>query len=201
MSTVALRNHRASSAELHDIEGHIKALRRYAFALVGNAADADDLVQETLLRALTYVGRGKAIRNLRSYLLAMLHNVRIDGIRARVRAGEPVGIDGVVELPLAPSQDEHLMYLDVVEAIQNLSEEQRKVLLLVGLEGMNYQEAANVLGVPIGTVMSRLNRGRIQLRRALGYEALDREPASMTCGGARVLAELGIAHVSHLSFV
>mgnify|MGYP000050088915 CR=1 FL=1 len=150
-----------------DLEGHIKALRRYARALVSNPADADDLVQETLKRALTYLDRGKDIRNLRSYLLTMLHHARVDLAKRETRNGEHIPFDACLFLATSPMQSDRLVCNEALEAINSLAEEQRAVLLLIGFEGLSYQEVADVLEVPIGTVMSRLSRGRKHLRKLL----------------------------------
>ena len=150
-----------------DLEEHIKALRRYARALTANPADADDLVQETLRRALTYLDRGKEIHNLRSYLLTMLHHARVDLAKRENRSGEHIPFDSCLFLATSPMQFDRLICNEALEAINRLAEEQRAVLLLIGLEELSYQEVADVLGVPIGTVMSRLSRGRKHLRKFL----------------------------------
>lgn len=152
------------------LTGHIQALRRYARALVRDPADADDLVQETLKRALVYLDDGREIRNLRAYLLSMLHNVRIDALKRRRRGGETVEVSEETLPSEAASQGDRMTCQQVLAAIQTLSEEHRQVLLLVGLEGLAYRETAEVLGVPIGTVMSRLSRARAALRAVLNLE-------------------------------
>lgn len=162
-----------------ELEDHIRALRRYARVLVGTAADADDIVQETLKRALTYLHDGKEIRNLRSYLLTMLHHVRIDYAKRQGRGGEPLPLDEELLMTAPAPQPEQIACREVADAVQRLPDEQREVLLLVGLEGMTYQHAAEILGVPIGTVMSRLNRGRNAIKDRLGLaEPRPRHPAS-----------------------
>lgn len=160
-----------ASSPLRDpgtLTGHIQALRRYARALVRDASDADDLVQETLKRALVYLDDGREIRNLRAYLLSMLHNVRIDALKRRRRGGETVEVEEESLASDEASQGDRMTCQQVLAAIQTLSEEHRQVLLLVGLEGLSYRETAEVLGTPIGTVMSRLNRARAALRGVLG---------------------------------
>lgn len=146
---------------------HIQSLRRYARALVGNHADADDLVQETLKRALVYVSGKKDIENLRSYLFTILHNVRIDALKRRQREGAQVPVEDTPLISASASQSESLACQQVLDAIQRLSEEHRQVLLLVGVEGMTYRETADVLELAMGTVMSRLNRARAALRKEL----------------------------------
>lgn len=151
-----------------DLESQIKSLRRYAHVLAGNSAEADDLVQETLKRALTYINGRKKIENPRAYLMTMLHNVRADLVKQRIRSGDPIRLSNDLPLASLPNQNDRVVCSEVAKAVARLPEEQRKVLLLVALEGMTYQDAATILGVPVGTVMSRLSRSRGALRRELG---------------------------------
>ena len=146
---------------------HIQALRRYARALVGNHADAEDIVQETLKRALNYLDGSKQIDNLRAYLFTILHNVRIDALKRRRREGAQVPLEDTPIASPEASQADKLAARQALEAIQKLSEEHREVLLLVGVEEMTYRETAEILGIAIGTVMSRLNRARTALRKVL----------------------------------
>lgn len=150
-----------------ELIGHIQALRRYASALVGNHADADDLVQEALKRALVYFDGSREIENLRAYLFTILHNVRIDMLKQKMRAGAQVPVDDVPLVADGASQGDRLACRQIVEAIRHLSDEHREVLLLVGLEGMSYRETAEILGIKMGTVMSRLSRARTALREML----------------------------------
>ncbi|HUF86706.1 MAG TPA: RNA polymerase sigma factor [Thermohalobaculum sp.] len=149
---------------------HIQALRRYANVLVGNHADADDLVQEALKRALAYLDRDRQIENLRAYLFTILHNVRNDALRKRARAGTQVPVEDMPLISEQASETDRIACIQVIQAMQRLSEEHRQVLLLVGVEGMSYRETAEILNLPIGTVMSRLNRARTALRELLGLE-------------------------------
>lgn len=142
----------------------IRSLRRYATALVGSRDDADDLVQETLKRALLYFDGERQIDNLRAYLFRILHNARNDMLKQRMRAGRPVEVDESRLVSNDLAQVERFACHQVVAAMRELSEEHRQVLLLIGVEGMSYRDAADILGVPIGTVMSRLNRARLALR-------------------------------------
>jgi RNA polymerase sigma-70 factor (ECF subfamily) len=143
------------------------ALRRYATVLVGNHADADDLVQESLKRALIYLDGDREIKNLRAYLFTILHNVRNDALKKKARAGTQVPVEDVPLVSGETSQSDRLACSQVMQAIQRLSEEHRQVLLQVGVEGMSYRETAEILDLPIGTVMSRLNRARTALREVL----------------------------------
>ncbi|PIW26837.1 MAG: hypothetical protein COW30_12720 [Rhodospirillales bacterium CG15_BIG_FIL_POST_REV_8_21_14_020_66_15] len=150
------------------LHANIKSLRRYALALTRNAEDADDLVQECLKRALTYIHSNHEIRNMRSYLFTILNNVYMDELARLRRRGQPVDIEDVADsVASPPNQMPRLGCRDLSNALDRIPEEQKQVLLLIGLEGMSYRAAAHTLGVPIGTVMSRLSRGREQLRRLM----------------------------------
>jgi RNA polymerase sigma-70 factor, ECF subfamily len=145
---------------------HVAALRRYALLLVGEAADADDLVQECVLRVLSQARTWRPVRDLRAYMFAVLHNAFIDTHRRRRSRQTEVPIETVIaDLSAPASQTKWLEVRDLVAALAQLPTEQREVVLLVGLEGMSYLEAASVLDIPIGTVMSRLSRGREALRQ------------------------------------
>ena len=158
---------RKRSADLSpDIVEHIGALRRYSRALVGNRADADDLVQECLARVLAQMRAWREVRDLRAYLFTTLHNVFVDNGRRKKTAGVEVPIeDAGARLVMPATQTIRLEVRDMMTALGHLPREQREVVLLVGMEGMSYIEASQVLGVPIGTVMSRLSRGREALRQ------------------------------------
>lgn len=146
------------SNELHT---HISSLRRYAMALVGDRADADDLVQETLQKAITYMQKGREIRNLRGYLFAILHNTRVSQLRRPENGASHVPFEDVVGgLAVAANQHHRAELRALLRELMKLREEQRQVVLLVCVEGLTYREAAAVIGVPIGTVMSRLARAR-----------------------------------------
>lgn len=136
-------------------------LRRYARALTGRREDADDLVQDTLERAWSRGDRWEAVGDMRGWLFSIMHNLHVDGAR---RARLPVvELDEARDEPAAPAA-EPLVVRDLEAALAGLPVEQRETLLLVVLEEMSYADAAHALGVPIGTVMSRLARGRERLR-------------------------------------
>lgn len=140
----------------------IPRLRRYARALVGERARADDLVQDTLERAWTKLHLFRAGTDLRAWLFTVMHNVHVNQIRA---ARETVEFDeSALESVASDPQGDRLDVRDLERALQRLPVEQRQVLLLVALEDMSYDEAARALNVPIGTVMSRLSRARERLR-------------------------------------
>jgi RNA polymerase sigma-70 factor (ECF subfamily) len=178
-SIVPARQGRGGGATEEDraLVDHLGALRRYARALLGSAADADDLVQECLTRALARTSLWRPVRNMRAYLFTILHNVHADRISRRNRALDVVPLDGATATAAAthpatpPSQYGRLELRDLAAALTRLPEEQRQVVLLVGLEGMSYQEVATVLDVPVGTVMSRLSRGREALRQLMAAKS------------------------------
>jgi RNA polymerase sigma-70 factor (ECF subfamily) len=140
----------------------IPRLRRYARALVGDRATADDLVQDTLERAWAKLHLYRRGTDLRAWLFTVMHNVHVN----RVRAARPTDLleDEMPELAQRASQGDALLVRDLDRAIARLPVDQRSVLLLVTLEEMSYEEVALALGVPIGTVMSRLSRAREKLR-------------------------------------
>jgi RNA polymerase sigma-70 factor (ECF subfamily) len=151
------------------IEAEIPRLRRYARALARDVAAADDLVQDCLARALGKLHLWQDGTDLRAWLFTILHNQYVNQVRRSVREGAAVGLSETEPLlTRAPHQGKRLELRDLERAIRKLPEEQRAVILLVGLEGMRYEEVAEVLGVPVGTVRSRLSRGRDALRRLMG---------------------------------
>ncbi|HVI89635.1 MAG TPA: RNA polymerase sigma factor [Dongiaceae bacterium] len=155
-------------------------MRRYAYVLVGGSPIADDLVQETLTRAIFYLRAGREVRNLRSYLLTTLHNVRVDYIKSDRRQGDLLPLDEHPQLAVPAAQLDQLECDEVAAAIAALPDDQREVLLLIGLEGLSYQEATEILGVPLGTVMSRLNRGRNAVKAQLGRDDAARPSKPVT---------------------
>jgi RNA polymerase sigma-70 factor (ECF subfamily) len=149
---------------------YVSGLRRYALLLVGDPHDADDLVQECLVRVIAQARSWRRVKELRAYLFTTLHNLFVDGHRRRLKRRGDVPIETVIADLLAPPRQQDWVELrDLIAALQVLPKEQREVVLLVGLEGLSYLEAADVLGVPVGTVMSRLSRGREALRRLTSH--------------------------------
>ena len=148
-----------------DIVAEIPRLRRYARALTGDAARADDLVQDTLERAL---GKWALWRpgNLRAWLFSIMHNLFVNQAR-RAGAVDYPGDEALPELPMRASQADAIELRDLAGCLARLPAEQREVLLLVGLEDLSYEDTAKILGLPVGTVMSRLSRGRQRLRSLL----------------------------------
>ncbi|MGA0532674.1 sigma-70 family RNA polymerase sigma factor [Hansschlegelia sp. KR7-227] len=151
------------------VEPLIPALRRYARSLLREPAAADDLVQDCLERAITRWGQRRSDGDVRSWLFAIIHNLAINRLRQSARRGAHVAIEDAGEAAVAhaPTQEDGVRHRDVVRALEGLSEDQRAVVLLVSVEGLSYAETAKALDVPIGTVMSRLSRGRERLQRIL----------------------------------
>lgn len=154
-----------------ELEVHIASLRRYARALLRERADAEDLVQESLTRALSRADTFKAGTNLRAWLFTIMHNVHVNQIRQKVSRPVEVPVEDVEPRLVSPARQEARVELgEMGRILETLPAEQRQVLLLVALEGLKYEEVAEVLGVPIGTVMSRLSRAREAVRQKLAHE-------------------------------
>ena len=149
----------------------IPRLRRYARALTRDITAADDLVHDCLVRAVSKSHLWQEGTDLRAWLFTILHNTYINQVRRSVREGTAVALSDIepeAALTSAPNQDKRLELRDLERALAKLPEEQRSALLLVGTEGMNYDQAAAVLDVPVGTIRSRLSRGREALRQLMG---------------------------------
>jgi RNA polymerase sigma factor (sigma-70 family) len=153
------------------IEPEIPALRRYARALLRDPSAADDLVQDCLERAIARWSQRRD-GNAKSWLFAILHNLAINRLRQGTRRGAHLSLDAVAETAMTtpPAQEAGLLGRDIIAALAALPEEQRSVLLLVGVEDLSYADTARVLAIPIGTVMSRLARGRERLHQILEGE-------------------------------
>jgi len=145
---------------------YIPALRRYARVLTGDQWTADDLVQDTLERACSKWRLWLAGTDLRAWLFTVMHNIYVSQLRQHQRRPEMVDLDDVKHTILAPKASEELTK-DLQRCLLRLPIEQRTVLLLVVLEEMSYAEVAKVIGVPIGTVMSRLSRARQGMRELM----------------------------------
>ena len=147
-----------------DITSHIPRLRRYARALTGDSSAADDLVQDTLERAWRRLALWRAGSDLRAWLFTIMHNIFVNQLRSDPRKlAKATEFAGADLSPTAPQED-RLILRDLDKALARLPHEQREVVLLIGLEQLTYEETAKILGIPVGTVMSRLSRGREQLR-------------------------------------
>ncbi|HEX3991703.1 MAG TPA: sigma-70 family RNA polymerase sigma factor [Acetobacteraceae bacterium] len=148
-----------------EIEASIPALRRYAWSLLRDTDDADDLVQDCLVRALDRVAADSAIAAVRPWLFTIMHNLFVSRWRTmrKRRLTMPDDAADNVEVSVGPEQDDALARRDLLVGLDRLTEDQRQVLLLVSVEGLEYREVASILGVPVGTVMSRLSRARDNL--------------------------------------
>lgn len=148
-----------------DVIGQLGALRRYARSLTRDPADAEDLVQDALLRAYERRSTFRSGANIRAWLLSILHNAFVD--QARSRRSEARRLDQFAEIApqaIEASQDHAVRLAQIREAFMDLSEEQRAALHLVTIEGLSYQVAADTLGITLGTLMSRIGRARAALR-------------------------------------
>ncbi|UYN98589.1 MAG: sigma-70 family RNA polymerase sigma factor [Devosia sp.] len=149
-----------------DVMNELPALRRYALSLTRHPVDAEDLVHDALVRAMERSATYNPAGNLRGWLLSIVHNLHID----RLRSGKSAAArdrDFAAQSPdmLAPTQMDSVRLSQVRQAFDRLPDEQREAMHLVAIEGLSYEEAAAILGVPAGTVMSRISRGRETLRR------------------------------------
>ena len=157
------------------LEAEIPRLRRYARALTRDVVRADDLVQSCLARAVAKQHLWQAGTDLRAWLFTMLHNQHISDLRHSARERNTVSIEDTIEAwSVQPDAFDVLELRDLEVAIGKLADEQRQVILLVGLEGMRYDQAAAILSIPIGTLRSRVSRAREQLRILMGMDAKHR---------------------------
>lgn len=141
----------------------IPRLRRYARALVGDRSGADDLVQDTIERGWGRIAEWRPDGEMRAWLFGIMHNLHIDQLRAKRL--QTTTLDEETSPPTqVVNHSAGLEIRDMEAALNLLPVEQREILLLVGLEGMTYDQVAGALGLPLGTVMSRLSRGREKLR-------------------------------------
>ena len=152
------------------LEEQIPGLRRYARALTRNAPIADDLIQECLMRAVAKQHLWQPGTDLRAWLFTILHNQHVNYVRRSSKEGVPVDVEQIATvLPIEANAIPSLELRDLRAALAKLPIEQREAILLVGLEGMDYEGTAKVLNVPIGTVRSRISRGRAELRKLMGF--------------------------------
>ncbi|QRM57516.1 sigma-70 family RNA polymerase sigma factor [Sinorhizobium sp. BG8] len=152
-------------AQPFNVIGQLAALRRYALSLVRNPEDAEDLVHDSLVKAYERQSSFRTGANIRNWLLSIVHNTHVDRLRQRRavdRRHEAAA--QLAEQSLPANQDHSVRLKQVREAFFSLPEEQREALHLVAIEELSYQEAANALGIPVGTLMSRVSRARARLR-------------------------------------
>jgi RNA polymerase sigma-70 factor, ECF subfamily len=152
-----------------EITGEVAHLRRFARALTGDAALADDLVQDCIERALRKQHLFDVTRSLRTWLFTILRNLYISGLRRNAHGKADKSVDEMIsgEDAVRPEQESRLAMSDIALALDRLPSAHREVLLLIALEDMSYREVAEIIGVPVGTVMSRLSRARGNLRAML----------------------------------
>ena len=146
---------------------YIPNLRRYARALVGDRDGADDLVQDTLERAVRKFHLWRP-GDLRAWLFSVMHNVFVNQLKSR-RIAPDVELDETFAAPVPGATGADI--IDLQRALLTLAPEQREVLLLIALEDMSYADVSRALGIPMGTVMSRLSRGRERLRKAMNGDS------------------------------
>jgi RNA polymerase sigma-70 factor, ECF subfamily len=151
-----------------ELTTHLPALRAFAISLTRNVSSADDLVQETIVKAWSNLSRFEAGTNMRAWLFTILRNTHFSNGRKRRR--EVPDSDGIYarRLSVRPDHDGRLAFSEFVKAFDKLSDEHREVLVLVGASGFSYEEAAGMIGVAVGTVKSRANRARARLQDLLG---------------------------------
>ena len=168
------------------LEAQIPRLRRYARALTRDATRADDLVQSCLVRALAKRHLWQPGTDLRAWLFTILHNQHVNDTRCALREGARIAGKADLSIPaVVPNALASLQLRDLERAIAVLPEGQRQTVLLVGLEGMRYEEVAGILGVPVGTVRSRLSRGRHMLRKMMEGGSRTRRREQFTPSSAR----------------
>jgi RNA polymerase sigma-70 factor, ECF subfamily len=161
------------------VEAEIPKLRRYARALHRwDIPASDDLVQDTLARAVAKQDLWQPGTNIRAWLFTVMHNQHVNHVRRTAREGTTVNIDDVHNVVVSPSDPTvSLLLRDLNRGLAKLPLGQHQAILLVGLEGMSYKETAQILRIPIGTVRSRVSRGRDQLRQMMGIDAARTGPA------------------------
>jgi RNA polymerase sigma-70 factor (ECF subfamily) len=165
------------------VEAETPRLRRYARALTRNSTAADDLVQDSIERGLAKRHLWRPETNLRAWLFTIMHNQYVNQVRRSVRESIAISAsDSEPSMTQEASQGKRLELHDLDRALARLPDEQRAVILLVGLEGMGYQAVAEVVGIPIGTVRSRLSRGRAELRQLMDDRASNNQTKAAVAG-------------------
>ncbi len=167
------------------ISREIPSLRRYAQTLLRGSGDKDDLVQDTLERAMNKVHTWRREGGIRSWLYRIQYTVFVNGYQHRLRRNEVTteGLDQTECLSQYDRQDERLECHRMLKALDQLKAQHSEVLLLVAVEGFSYDQAAQILDVPVGTVRSRLSRGRQELRAEMQVTQLNEQPIPTRTGG------------------
>jgi RNA polymerase sigma-70 factor, ECF subfamily len=155
------------------ILAEIPRLRRYARALLRDRDAADDLVQDSLERALTRLDNWRTGENPRRWLFTIMHHLFVDQMRKLNRRGKDAALSPEIAEGIATPAAQHdgFAVRDILDALETISPERRAAILMVAVEGFSYAEAADILGIPAGTLMSRIARGRDDLRGLLGDAA------------------------------
>lgn len=153
-----------------EIVEHLSAMRAFAMSLTRNSSEADDLVQDTIVKAWSNIGKFEPGTNMRAWLFTILRNTFYSLKRKRSR--EVADSDGEMAAGLSekPRHDGKLALTDFAKAFYQLPDEQREALLLVGASGFSYEDAAGMCGCAVGTVKSRANRGRKRLAELMQLE-------------------------------
>lgn len=146
-----------------DLVGAIPNLRAFAMSLCGNHDRADDLVQETLVKAWNHLDTFQDGTNLKAWLFTILRNVYFSELRRRKREVEDANGAFAATLSVAPEQPGHIDLADLTHALTLLPADQREAVILIGAEGFSYEEAAEICGCAVGTIKSRVNRARTRL--------------------------------------
>jgi RNA polymerase sigma-70 factor, ECF subfamily len=153
--------------------GAVPRLRAFAISLCGNVDRADDLVQETLLRALSHIDQFEPGTNMPAWLFTILRNLFRSDYRKRRREVEDDDGSYAETLKSQPEQSGRLEFDELPAALAKLPADQREALILVGASGLSYEEAAQICGCPIGTIKSRVNRARGRLAELLSIESVE----------------------------
>ncbi len=153
-----------------ELVSHLPAMRAFALSLTRNGATADDMVQDTVVKAWTNIEKFQVGTNMRAWLFTILRNTYYSSRRKANR--EVADVDGAFtdRLSVKPDHDGKLQMADFKDAFEQLPDEQREALVLVGASGFSYEEAADMCGVAIGTIKSRINRGRAHLADLLEHD-------------------------------
>lgn len=176
-----------------ELPGHLPALRAFAMSLTRNSASADDLVQDTIVKAWSNIDKFQPGSNLRAWLFTILRNTFYSDLRKRRRElPDPDGLHAA-RLCEKPAHDGRLAMNDFLRAFDQLSAEHREVLVLVGASGFAYEEAAQMMGVAVGTVKSRANRARARLAELLHLEKGEDILVAADKAALGVLGQSGIA--------
>ena len=161
----------AAAALQREVLEFLPALRAFARSLTRDRTEADDLVQETLLKALSNIDKFDPGTNLRAWLFTILRNTYYTEIRKRRRESDGLSVLAQQDSNMGPGQEWSVTLSSLKEALTHLPDDQREALVLVGAAGLSYEEAAEVCGCALGTIKSRVNRARTKLLALMGAEA------------------------------